>query len=256
MPDPLRPARLRFALDLVRARFGRTDWADLGLLIAAAGGRSSPVPAEIVRRWARGDAAPGLDALESICRLLDSDLDPAWLAWGRVGAEALAFDGWACADDGAASGPAPCPDEPRLVRVPLPAIRAAFARCFEPSGILLPLSALVERARGGLAHEGWGIQFLFREDAGGEYLDLYATHPMTHDRHVRIHETGRTARLATPCPLRVIPAGAAPAEIAARERAHAGWNRRVAQELAEKGFGGGDPAGGESARNGGDAAGG
>lgn len=44
--------------------------------------------------------------------------------------------------------------------------------------------------RGQIAKQGWTIKFLFGEDAKGKFLDYYASHRMTNDRHVRIRSDG------------------------------------------------------------------
>jgi hypothetical protein len=227
MPDPERAARLRFAFQLIHERFGRSGWADLGLLVSAAGARLSPLPGEMVRRWAEGRVDPGVDVLESICRLLDSDIDPAWLAWGQVGATALVFDGW---QRGREEG-APGPDRGQVIDVPLPAIRGHLAAAFRRWGITLPLSALATRSRGHLLNDGWWVQYLFGVDEEGWYLDYYATHPAHDDRHERLGESGRHDALETMDTLAVGGSGRPPAE-EGPER-----SREIARVLVEKGFG-------------------
>jgi hypothetical protein len=78
-------------------------------------------------------------------------------------------------------------------------IREVFAEHFQPWGVTLPLRAAETREAGAIHHRGWNIRFFFGSDDAGEYLEYYATHRMTNDRHIRIRENGDVA------PLRAIP---------------------------------------------------
>ena len=61
--------------------------------------------------------------------------------------------------------------------------------------IRLPPENIRERHRGQINAQGWPIWFLFGKDDDGEYLDYYAMHRMTNDRHIRLHADGREASL-------------------------------------------------------------
>ncbi len=65
-----------------------------------------------------------------------------------------------------------------------------FGRDFGAWGIALPPEDVKERWRGTILAAGWAIWYLFGTDEGGEYLDYYACHRMTNDRHERIREDG------------------------------------------------------------------
>ncbi len=64
-------------------------------------------------------------------------------------------------------------------------IEAAFAEDFFHWGITLPPDDVRQRRQGEIAAAGWAIWYLFDSDERGEYLDYYASHRMTSDRHVR-----------------------------------------------------------------------
>lgn len=55
-----------------------------------------------------------------------------------------------------------------------------------------------------LRGSGHNIRFVFGSDDAGEYLEYYATHRMTNDRHVRIWDTGDVATLRALPPFYVI----------------------------------------------------
>jgi hypothetical protein len=118
-----------------------------------------------------------------------------------------------------------------------------FLRDFEPWDISLPPEQARERRRGKLVEGGWAIWFLYGEDEKGEYLDYYASHRMTDDRHVRIYESGEVERLPTINTFRLVSQD--PEEDARLEAEYLDKNRRVARMLEEKGFGAeGDEPGG------------
>ena len=106
-------------------------------------------------------------------------------------------------------------------------IRSRFARCFAHWGIELPERAVAERKRGELFQAGWSVRWLFGADEKGEYLDFYAVHRMTNDRHLRIHDNGDVTELeALLDPL--VPVG--------EEEEYYARNRRVGRMLKAKGF--------------------
>lgn len=106
-------------------------------------------------------------------------------------------------------------------------IRSRFARYFAHWGIELPEKAVAQRKRGELFQAGWSVRWLFGSDEKGEYLDFYAVHRMTNDRHERIHENGEVTGLeALSEPL--IPVG--------KEKEYYARNRRVGRMLKAKGF--------------------
>jgi hypothetical protein len=70
-------------------------------------------------------------------------------------------------------------------------IKLLFAEEFAMSDICLAEDDVVNRRRGKIDKCGWEISYLFGSDEKGEYLDYYASHRMTNDRHVRIYADGR-----------------------------------------------------------------
>lgn len=49
--------------------------------------------------------------------------------------------------------------------------------------------------RGVIVASGWHIRFVFGRKGQREYLDFYAQHRMTNDRHERIYDDGETVTL-------------------------------------------------------------
>lgn len=110
-----------------------------------------------------------------------------------------------------------------------------FANHFSHWGIILPSEDVRERQPGRIVAAGWAIWYLFGEDEHGEYLDYYAAHRMTNDRHVRIRVDGSEERLPTVSTMQITSRD--PEENARLAREHLLENRRVERMLEEKGFG-------------------
>lgn len=70
-------------------------------------------------------------------------------------------------------------------------IKLLFAKEFAMSDICLAEDDVVNRRPGKIDKNGWDISYLFGSDEKGEYLDYYASHRMTNDRHVRIYADGQ-----------------------------------------------------------------
>ena len=84
---------------------------------------------------------------------------------------------------------------------------------------------------------------MFGSDEKGEYLDYYASHRMTNDRHVRIYASGEQEDLPTIQEFRLCSQD--PEEDKRLEAKYYAENQRVARLLQEKGFGiAGDEPGG------------
>jgi len=116
-------------------------------------------------------------------------------------------------------------------------IQRAFAEYFRNWSITLPNDVVQHHEPGEIRSHGWRIQYQFGIGEDGEFLDFYASHRMTNDRHVRLYESGHTEDLPAYHDMIVYPAGAtADQERAARE-AYERHNRDVARELKRKGFG-------------------
>ena len=69
-------------------------------------------------------------------------------------------------------------------------IKKEFNKYFSNWNIKLPEEDLDKRCRGFIQDSGWLIQYCFGKERELEYLDFYAAHRMTDDRHHRIYENG------------------------------------------------------------------
>jgi hypothetical protein len=119
----------------------------------------------------------------------------------------------------------------------MPVIAAEFASYFAHWKIVLPEADLAARRRGSVHAAGWTIQYLFGADAQGEYLDFYATHRMTNERHQRIYASGQIEYLPTMHEFMVFPAAASQADKERIEREYYEHNRAIGALLRAKGFG-------------------
>ena len=122
-------------------------------------------------------------------------------------------------------------------------IETRFNATFARSDIHLPPEDIANRRRGKIAWGGWAIWYLFGSDEKGEYLDYYASHRMTNDRHVRIYANGQEEGLPTIQAFRVCSQD--PEADKKLEAEYYAENQRIAKLLEEKGFGmAGDEPGG------------
>ena len=117
----------------------------------------------------------------------------------------------------------------------LEAVRKAFAEYFGKWSIELPRAAIATRLRCQVKKAGWTIQYLFGQERDREYLDFYATHRMTNDRHVRIWDDGQTEPLEGYQEMCVYDPRV-PGDKERVEREYYEHNRRVSCILGEKGF--------------------
>ncbi len=111
-------------------------------------------------------------------------------------------------------------------------IEETFANEFRHSGFVLPASNVELRQGGKIIGAGWAIWYCFGEDEYGQYLDYYASHRMTNDRHCRIYADGRTVDLPSIRGMYVI-SGSDPMQQRAEFCA---WNDTVLTLLRAKGF--------------------
>jgi hypothetical protein len=111
-------------------------------------------------------------------------------------------------------------------------IKLLFAEEFAMSDICLAEDDVVDRRRGKIDKGGWEISYLFGSDEKGEYLDYYASHRMTNDRHVRIYADGRREDLAALQDFR--RASQDPEEDERLQEEFYAENRRVLDMLKEK----------------------
>jgi hypothetical protein len=113
-------------------------------------------------------------------------------------------------------------------------IEHLFNEAFAHWGIVLPEGSIAQRLRGEIRERGWWIEFLFGQDGRGEYLDYYASHRMTDDRHLRIYSDGGIERLPSYACWR--RGSADPEEDARLEAEYREANRTVGELLRAKGF--------------------
>jgi hypothetical protein len=74
-------------------------------------------------------------------------------------------------------------------------IAEAFNTYFRNWSIKISPSHVRPGARASLGNRGWGINYLVEADDSGPYLEFYATHRMTDDRHVLISSSGEIEHL-------------------------------------------------------------
>jgi hypothetical protein len=96
---------------------------------------------------------------------------------------------------------------------PISRIETMFAEQFSHWKIRLPQIAVQTRRSGSLYRRGWHISWVFGEDAArGPYLDYYARHRMTNDRHVRFYESGEVEDLPAIPDFMIVPPDVSPEE--------------------------------------------
>ena len=122
-------------------------------------------------------------------------------------------------------------------------IESTFNDSFSNWEIRLPPEAVEQRERGKIVQAGWAIWYLFGSDGKGEYLDYYASHRRTNDRHLRIYADGICENLPTISSFR--RASEDPKEEARLDAEYFAENQKISQMLDEKGFGlqGDEPGG-------------
>jgi hypothetical protein len=105
-------------------------------------------------------------------------------------------------------------------------IESKFAAYFEHWGIHLPKEDIEQRNGGRLQQSGWFVNYVWGKENGAEYLEFYAGHRMTNDRHVRLWATGQVDELDAPWDFMIV----------GREEEYRDHNERVSAELREKGL--------------------
>ena len=113
-------------------------------------------------------------------------------------------------------------------------VEREFNRDFANWDICLPSGATASREAGRTVKNGWTVWYAFGSDEGIEYLDYYASHRMTNDRHVRLYADGRTEGLEAISEFHVVPKD--PNEAAQAQADFYARNREVRRMLDEKGF--------------------
>lgn len=113
-------------------------------------------------------------------------------------------------------------------------IKDTFDSHFAHWEITLSEEDVVNRHSGYIQKAGWLIQYCFGKDEQGAYLDYYAAHRMTNDRHVRIYESGQAVDLPALLSMRLVSED--PVEDKRLEDEYSRHNQQVAKMLVEKGF--------------------
>jgi hypothetical protein len=115
-------------------------------------------------------------------------------------------------------------------------IHEVFADYFKNWGIKLPTDALEGRQPGEIRSHGWRIQYQFGTNDRGAFLDFYASHRMTNDRHWRIYDSGETEDLPVLWDMIVYPPNATTKQRRQAEREYQQHNAEVSTELKRKSF--------------------
>ncbi|MEH1870824.1 hypothetical protein [Nostoc sp.] len=110
-------------------------------------------------------------------------------------------------------------------------IKNEFNKHFSKWKITLPEENIQKRHQGSIFQAGWKINFIFGIKDDVEYLEFYAMHRMTNDRHIIIYDDGEKEHLE--CLETPIEYSSA---IDERQREHNKHNRRVREQLSYKGL--------------------
>ena len=114
-------------------------------------------------------------------------------------------------------------------------IKNIFEYEFKNWNITLPKENFDKREQGYIQQSGWLIQYCFGIEDGKEYMDYYSSHRMTDDNHVRLYDTGEKKGLSTfKIGHQVDPND--PEKTKLYKKEYFEYNRKVAQELIDKGF--------------------
>jgi hypothetical protein len=114
-------------------------------------------------------------------------------------------------------------------------ILSTFKETFSHWEIQLPAGSVANRSSGKIMKAGWCIWYLFGSDENGDYLDYYASHRMTDDRHVRIHIDGTCESLPAIETFRLCSED--PLEDKRLDDEFTSNNKKVSEMLQAKGFG-------------------
>ncbi len=115
-------------------------------------------------------------------------------------------------------------------------IEKNFNEYFSNWDITLPCESTIECKSGVIQSRGWNIRYLFGSNNKGNYLDFYASHRMTDDRHIRLYASGKIENLPSMWDMITYPTNANEQEKLEAERKFHENNNRVMKILKEKGF--------------------
>ena len=115
-------------------------------------------------------------------------------------------------------------------------LREQFRRIFEHWGIELPPESMEPGVVWIIVKGGWTIWTVFGFEDGTEYLDCYAMHRMTNDRHNQLYPDRASKGLPAMLEWFSYSEGATQEEIDQAEAKYYAYNQSVAKMLDEKGF--------------------
>ena len=115
-------------------------------------------------------------------------------------------------------------------------MQQAFNSHFTTWQIELPPDAMQPGLVWLIVQGGWTIWTVPGEEDGREFLDYYAMHRMTDDRHVRLYANGESEGLPAIEGMYATPQNATEAEEAETSAKHFERNQAVEKLLEEKGF--------------------
>lgn len=116
-------------------------------------------------------------------------------------------------------------------------LRDLFNAYFQNWKITLPeLDDLVEDEAGKITFSGWWITYRFGRDEKGRWLEFYAQHRMTNDRHIRFHSDGSEEILPSLDEPVFIPDNATPEEEELISQNARDRYNRLYRELKENGM--------------------
>jgi hypothetical protein len=113
-------------------------------------------------------------------------------------------------------------------------IKQEFEKIYRNWDIVLPEDDYKNKKNGFIQKEGWLIQYCFGQEDDNNYMDIYAEHRMTSPHHTRIYENGEIKQLSNYKIIYIIDDDP---KITQRNKMELEeHNRKIAQELIEKGF--------------------
>jgi len=109
-----------------------------------------------------------------------------------------------------------------------------FNKTFSHWHITIPPDDVEQHRSGKICKGGWTVWYLSGANKKGEYLDYYACHRMTNDRHVKIYANGKYRCLPAIADFRI--ASEDPAEDARLEAEYQIKTQRIVKLLKSKGL--------------------
>jgi len=113
-------------------------------------------------------------------------------------------------------------------------IKQEFEKIYRNWDIVLPEDDYRNKKNGFIQKKGWLIQYCFGQEGDNNYMDIYAEHRMTSPSHTRFYESGEIKELShykTSYTIDDDPKITQKNKMELEEH-----NRKIAQELIEKGF--------------------